>query len=177
MIETQQTVTINAGVDSVWDFARDIRRWANLLPGMQACTVIDDDNSHWTLKVGVGGLVRTVKVQVRVEQWDGPERVFFTYKLQGDPVQGGGSYLASRKGPHETEVVLQVRVEGGGAMAPMWEAMGRPLLPQFAKSFANQLKIEIEKAAAPEEAEGAGAEDSGGIATKIRGMFGKKAKN
>jgi len=30
-------------------------------------------------------------------------------------------------------------------MAPMWEAMGKPLLPQFAKAFANQLKDEIEK--------------------------------
>ena len=76
---------------------------------------------------GVGGLVRTVKVQVRVDQWDGPERVFFSYKLQGDPVQGGGSYHASRKAPQETEVALQVRVEGGGPMAPMWEAMGRPV--------------------------------------------------
>ena len=37
-------------------------------------------------------------------------------------------------------------------MAPMWEAMGRPLLPQLAKGFAGQLKAEIEKteAAAPQ---------------------------
>ena len=32
-------------------------------------------------------------------------------------------------------------------MAPMWEAMSKPLLPQLAKSFAEQLKAEIEKAA------------------------------
>ena len=32
-------------------------------------------------------------------------------------------------------------------MAPMWEAMGKPLMPQFAKSFAGQLKAEIEMAA------------------------------
>jgi carbon monoxide dehydrogenase subunit G len=151
VIETQQTVTIDAGIDRVWSVARDIRRWADLMPGMQDCTVVDDDNSHWTLKVGVGGLVRTVRVQVHVDQWDGPGRVLFTFKLQGDPVQGGGSYLACGKGPEETEMVLHVRVEGGGAMAPMWEAMGRPLLPQLAKAFADQLKAEIERevAAAP----------------------------
>jgi hypothetical protein len=33
-------------------------------------------------------------------------------------------------------------------MAPMWEAMGRPLLPQLAKGFAEQLKARIEEAAA-----------------------------
>lgn len=156
MIETEQTVTIHVGIDGVWTFARDIRRWASLLPGMQNCEIVDDDNSRWTLKVGVGGLVRTVRVQVHVDQWDGPERVFFTYKLAGDPVQGGGVYHAVRRGPQDTEVTLQVRVEGGGPMAPMWEAMGRPLLPQLAKGFAEQLKAAIEKeVAAPAAQEAA----------------------
>ena len=144
MIETEQTVTIRESIENVWSFARDIRGWAELMPGMQECDVIDDDNSRWILKVGVGGLVRTVKVQVRVDQWDGPERVFFTYKLEGDPVQGGGTYYATSIGPHETQVLLQVRVEGSGPMAPMWEAMGRPLLPQLAKAFAGQLRDRIE---------------------------------
>lgn len=147
MIETEQTVTIRESIDNVWAFARDIRGWASLMPGMQECEVIDDDNSRWTLKVGVGGLVRTVKVQVHVDQWDGPERVFFTYKLEGDPVQGGGSYLATATGPHETEVKLVVQVVGGGPMAPMWEAMGKPLLPTLAKGFAGQLRDKIEAAA------------------------------
>jgi carbon monoxide dehydrogenase subunit G len=147
MIETEQTVTIRESIENVWNFARDIRGWAELMPGMQECEVIDDDNSRWTLKVGVGGLVRTVRVQVRVDQWDGPQRVYFTYKLEGDPVQGGGSYYATPAGPRETQVQLNVRVEGSGPMAPMWEAMGRPLLPQLAKAFSGQLRDKIEAAA------------------------------
>lgn len=144
MIETEQTVVIAAGIDRVWDFARDIRGWASLMPGMQDCEVIDDDNSRWVLKVGVGGLVRTVKVRVHVSQWDGPGRVLFAYKLEGDPVEGGGSYTATAVGPAQTQVVLQVQVKGSGPMAPMWEAMGRPLLPQLAKGFANEFKERIE---------------------------------
>ena len=38
-------------------------------------------------------------------------------------------------------------------MAPMWEAMGRPLLPQLAKAFAAQLKAAIEQAAGAVPAE------------------------
>jgi carbon monoxide dehydrogenase subunit G len=145
MIETEQTVTIRSDIARVWEFACDIHGWASLMPGMQECEVIDEDNSRWTLKVGVGGLVRTVKVQVQVDQWDGPGRVFFTYRLVGDPVQGGGSYHATPGGPGETEVKLHVRVEGSGPMAPMWEAMGKPLLPQLAKGFAGQLRDKIEE--------------------------------
>jgi carbon monoxide dehydrogenase subunit G len=148
MIETEQTVTIRQAIENVWTFARDIRGWAGLMPGMQDCEVIDDDNSRWTLKVGVGGLVRTVKVDVHVDQWHAPSRVFFTYKLQGDPVQGGGSYHATATGRNETEVKLHVQVLGSGPMAPMWEAMGKPLLPQLAKGFAEKLRDRIEEQAA-----------------------------
>jgi carbon monoxide dehydrogenase subunit G len=144
MIDTEQTVVIDAAIGDVWNYASDINRWAALMPGMRECEVIDADDSKWTIKVGVGGLVRTVKVNVHVDQWDGPERVFFSYKLDGDPVQGGGTYVARPVGPTQTEVALTVRVEGGGPMAPMWEAMGKPLLPQLAKGFANQLKAAIE---------------------------------
>ena len=149
MIETEQSVTINAPIATVWDFARDIRRWADLMPGMKDCDVIDDDNSRWTLKVGVGGLVRTVRVNVHVDEWNGPGKVLFTYQLEGDPVSGGGTYTATSLSPHQTEVALAVRVSGSGPMAPMWEAMGKPLLPTFARGFAEQFRDKIEASAAP----------------------------
>jgi len=144
MIETEQVVAIQAPIERVWDYVRSIEGWASLMPGFQQCEVIDDNDSRWTLKVGAGGLLRTVNVHVHVDEWDGPERVTFSYRLAGDPVQGGGLYMARVLGSAETEVSLRVRVEGSGPMAPMWEAMGKPLLPKFAKAFADELKARIE---------------------------------
>lgn len=146
MIEAEHTIAIDASIDSVWDYVRDIRKWANLFPGCRECNVIDDDNSHWVIKVGAGGLVRTVNVLVHIEQWAGPEQVLFSYKLDAEPVVGSGSYTARRISDEETEIALQVRVEGSGSMAPMWEAVSRPLLPQLAKTFSARLKTEIETA-------------------------------
>lgn len=146
MIETEQTVTVRAPIAAAWDHARDIRRWAELVPGMQDCDLIDADNSRWVVKVGVGGLVRTVTVDVQVTRWAGPEAVDFTYRLKGDPVTGGGSYRAVPVS-EGTELTLALRVEGVGPMAPMWEAMGRPVLPQLAKAFAGQLRDGIEAGA------------------------------
>ena len=147
MIETEQSTLIDAAIDEVWTYVQDIRRWANLFPGCRECAVIDAHDSRWVLKVGAGGLVRTVNALVHVDRWDAPERVTFSFRLQGDPVEGSGAYVATRKEDRATEVTLQVRVEGSGPMAPLWEAMSRPLLPQLAKSFAAQLKAEIEKVA------------------------------
>ena len=145
MIETQQSVVIHAPIGDVWTYAKDVERWAEIMPGYQQCEIADEDNSRWVLKVGVGGLVRTVRVQVHVDEWAGPERVDFSFKLEGDPVSGGGSYRAVADGPDAAGVTLAVRVVGGGPMAPMWEAMGGPLLPRFALAFAEQLKARIEE--------------------------------
>lgn len=146
MIETEQSALVSAPIAAVWDYARDIARWAEIMPGYRECEIVDENDSRWTLKVGVGGLVRTVRVEVHVDEWNGPGLVRFTYKLQGDPVSGGGTYTARAVSPAETEISLRVRVEGSGPMAPMWEAMGKPLLPQFARSFADELKTRMGRA-------------------------------
>lgn len=144
MIEAEHTLVIDAPIDEVWNYVQDISKWANLFPGCRDCEIIDQHNSKWTMKVGAGGLVKTVNVLVHVDQWDGPGRVDFSYKLQSEPVVGSGTYSASRKSDIESEIGLQVRVEGSGQMAAMWEAMCKPLLPQMAKTFSDRLKTEIE---------------------------------
>jgi carbon monoxide dehydrogenase subunit G len=145
MIETTQSLLIEAPIDAVWDYVQDMRRWANLLPGCKECILEDAHNSRWILKVGTGGLVRTVKVLVHVDSWAGPGRVDFSYKLEGDPVEGSGAYIATVSSAFETQMTMLLRVKGSGPLAPMWEAMSRPLLPRLAKMFATQLKEAIEK--------------------------------
>ena len=146
MISAEHTLVIDTPITGVWDYVSDIRRWAKLFPGCQDCTVIDEHNSEWRLKVGAGGLVKTVKLRVQVERWDGPHRVDFSFTLVDDPVAGSGSYLAQAVDTHQTSVALKLNVAGSGPMAPMWEAVSRPLLPQLAKLFAGQLKNAIEQA-------------------------------
>lgn len=147
MIETEHVARIGADIHSVWRYVKDIRQWALLFPGCRECEVIDDHNSRWVIKVGAGGLVRTVNVLVHIDDWRGPGQVLFSYQLESDPVQGSGSYTAVATEDNETDISLKVQVQGSGSMAPMWEAVSRPLLPQLAKTFAERLKAEIEAAA------------------------------
>lgn len=127
------------------------------------------------MKVGAGALVRSVKVSVQVDRWAGPEEVDFTYKLAGDPVQGGGTYRAYSLAPNQTQMTLAVRVEGTGPMAPMWEAMGRPLLPKFARSFAEQFKAEVEQFAGVAQAAAIPRSRFAQFMEWIRKLFGRPA--
>ena len=146
MIETTQTVQVAAPIGATWAYAQDVERWAEIMPGYQSCEIVDADNSLWVLKIGVGAMVRTVKVEVHVSRWAGPEEVDFSFKLRGDPVTGQGTYRARAQGPALTELDLHVEVVGTGPLAPMWEAMGGPVLPKFSRSFAEELKGRIEAA-------------------------------
>lgn len=145
MIEASHTTAINASTDTVWDYVKHIEKWAALFPGCRECEIIDSDDSRWTLKVGAGGMVKTVTVLVHIDNWAGPDAVDFSFRLASEPVTGSGSFRSRQLGANATEICMGVQVSGSGAMAPMWEAMSKPLLPQLAKTFASQLKAEIEQ--------------------------------
>ena len=103
-----------------------------------------------TIGSGAGGLVKTVNVKVTVEQWNGPGEVLFSYLLESEPATGNGSYRAIAVTDGSSEIQLQVKVAGTGKLAPMWEAMSKPLLPKMAKSFSGRLKQQIESVATPQ---------------------------
>ncbi len=147
MIEAEHSIVIDSDINQVWDYVQDIRKWAMLFPGCKDCDVIDENNSKWLIKVGAGGLIKTINVLVNVSEWQGPERVNFNFKLESEPVEGSGSYRATSQADGNTAIQLQIKVTGSGQMAPMWEAMSKPLLPQMAKTFSSKLKIEIEQSA------------------------------
>ena len=144
MIQSEHTFVINTSIDQVWKYVNDIQGWASIFPGYQDCNLIDEDRTTWTIKVSAAGVTRTDKVQVHVEKWDGPTQVDFRFDVDDLPVEGNGAYIASAKSAHETEVSLKVCIIGSGPMAPMWEAVGTPMLPEFVKGFAAKLKAEIE---------------------------------
>lgn len=144
MIEASHAVVIDRSTVQVWDYVQDIRQWASLFPGCKECEVIDDHHSKWVVKVGAGGLVKTINVLVTVTEWRGPDAVEFTYQLESEPVVGSGSYRAIAQSDDSSEIRFHVVVEGSGSMAPMWEAVSKPLLPQMAKTFATKLKAAIE---------------------------------
>ena len=144
MMSAEHAVRVDAGIDDVWEYVKDMRRWASIVPSCQSCTVLDEDDSRWILKLGVGGMVRTVKLRVHVDEWAGPAAVHFSFDVEGDPVEGRGSYTAESLGADATEIRMEVHISGKGPVAQMWEAMGGPVLQQFARAFADELKARIE---------------------------------
>lgn len=144
MIEHEQGIAVRSSIQDVWDYVSDMRRWASSVPGCKNCEVIDEDRSIWTIKAGAGALIKTVKVNVLVEKWDAPTAVSFSFDIQNEPVRGDGSYSAVYTA-EGTELLLRLRIVGSGPMAPVWETLGKPIVPALAKSFVESLREQIEK--------------------------------
>ena len=147
MIEHQLTIGVDAPNEQVWAYVSDMANWASNMPGYRSFEVQGERDSRWTLKVGVAALVRTVNVLVHIDAWDEPDHVAFTYRLDNDPVDGEGTYHARVRDDGGTDLVLNIKINGQGPMAPAWEALARPILPKLAGGFAETLKAKIEEAA------------------------------
>jgi carbon monoxide dehydrogenase subunit G len=123
VIDADHTILVDAPIAGVWDYVKDIEKWAALFPGCKECVLIDNDNSRWTIKVGAGGMVKTVNILVHIDTWAGPEAVDFSFKLESEPVTGSGSFRSRTLSSVATEICMRLQVVGSGAMAPMWEAV------------------------------------------------------
>ena len=144
MLKNEYSFVVEQPLTDVWAFVEDIPRWASLFPGHQQCQLINKNDSLWTIKVSAAGVTRTDTVQVNVQNQNGPTQVDFTFEVNDLPVKGNGIYVAKDLNATQTEVTLSVNIIGSGPMAPMWEAVGTPLLPEFVKTFSNRLKAEME---------------------------------
>lgn len=144
MLEQTVRISIDESHTAVWAQVSDMSNWASNMPGYRSFELLTERESLWNLKIGFGSLVRTVKVRVFIQEWQGPDRVSFTFQLDNDPVDGDGSYTASAENPERTDVDLTIRINGQGQLAPMWEAMGRLMLPKMIRGFAQSLKTQIE---------------------------------
>ncbi len=194
MPEVEYTTTAKLPVDTIWDFVQEMDNWAPFVAGYQSHEKLSEKESTWTLKGDVGVMARTVKFQVLIEEWAGPERVTFSLKGLNEVMEGSGTFQLA---PYEDEtaapaagepapptggllsrlfaaiarffyglvhgraeraqsadagpaagtsrLTFHLRVDPGGPMAPMVNAMMKPMLTPAAEGLANQIMATLEK--------------------------------
>ena len=191
MAEVEYATTAKLPVETIWEFVREMDNWAPFLTGYQSHEKQSDDESIWTLKGDVGSMTRTVKFQVDVTEWAGPERVTFTLKALNEAVEGEGALLMERydaapaeaapaetiepglfsrvmtailrfffrrkygeteRGEHANaepgegmaKLTFKLRLDPGGPMAPMVNAMIKPAMLIAAEDLANKIVGHLE---------------------------------
>ncbi len=191
MAEVEYSTTARLPVETIWDFVHEMDNWARFLAGYQEHEKQGADDSVWLLKGDVGHLTRTLKFQVHVSEWAGPNRVSFDLKGMNEPMTGAGVFLMERyeeagaavtapapaakgwlgrlvesllrlvfrrrygqaergegadagPGVGMARMTFRLRLDPGGPMAPMINAMMKPAMAVAAEDLANRIIAELE---------------------------------
>jgi len=120
--EVEHSTTARLPVDAIWDFVQEMDNWATFVTGYESHQKHSENESTWVLKGDVGVLARTVKFQVTVDEWAGPERVEFSLKGLNEPMEGGGTFLLQS---YEDETAETPPAPGGGFFTRLFAAIAR----------------------------------------------------
>ena len=190
MPEVTYSTVMNLSVDKIWDFVQDMNNWAPFMTGYQSHEIKSDTQSIWTLKGDVGVLSRTVKLDVNITDWSGPNKVEFTLKGLNEDVTGGGTVtmepfgssaepapmveaprkglwhrfvawlmravlgekgerraeapqVPERLGPRASLLKFRLRMDAGGPMAPMINAMLGPACTEAVEALGGSIAAHL----------------------------------
>ncbi len=147
-MKLQQTCTITAARDTVWDFLMGIENIAHCLDGVQDVTRIDDDTYEGTLRVKVGPVSLGFQGSVYVEsrdraQWRGVIRAEAKDRKRGGSVRAHLEMELVATSPTVTEmqVALETHILGkiGEFGQPLIRKKTGALLADFAHKVSTQL--------------------------------------
>lgn len=144
MPEVHHPVVVASSLPDTWDFVKDMRNWAELMPGYQGMAIVDDVRSEWRVKGDVGILTKLVTLDVRIVDWAPLDHVDFTFVCREEPLTARGSLRAAASGADATMLDLFLAAEARGMLGPVVNALLAKVLPGMAADFADAIKRNIE---------------------------------
>lgn len=147
-MRVQQTVTVNAPRDVVWDFVTDPSRYCEFLDGATRWDVISDEERglgaryRMLLKVGsaeVGGLIEVV-------EWTPPTDMAWS-SVTGIDQRGRWRLRETSDGRTRLNFRFAYGVAGGGITAMIAERVAAPSLRRRLRRSLLNVKQEVEKRA------------------------------
>ncbi|QDP99587.1 SRPBCC family protein [Lysinibacillus fusiformis] len=137
------TVEVPVEIENVWDFVSNMEKWAKLVPGYSAHTMIDDKNSTWTFKGNVGVLKKTVEVEITILEWIAPSKVTFKLKGISDNFSGNGYFLAESIDAGNTKMTGFLEVTAGGLAGPVLNPIFKPIVPKATQMLTDRVANKI----------------------------------
>jgi carbon monoxide dehydrogenase subunit G len=152
--EIAKTFTVKAAPAAVWEFLTDPERVAKCLPGAAITGKVDERTWSGTMTVKVGPVQSSYKGKVVFEKVDAATRSAEIVATGMDVRGKGGADLrltssVLEKAPGETEVTTVSRVNVTGILAQMGRGMIQDVSDQMFQIFSQNMRNELESAAAP----------------------------
>jgi carbon monoxide dehydrogenase subunit G len=182
-VEFENTFTVNAPIEEVYDALLDVERVAPAMPGAKVLEKTSDDAYKVAIKVKLGPVTMTYRGDVTVVERD-PEKHAAVLDVKAKEARGQGSAnakvaMALEQADGSTRGTMNTTVQLSGKAA----AMSRGVIDDVSKRLVEQFAQNLEGiVAAPEEASGAEAarparDDSLDVGSLAGGMAADRARD
>ncbi|MGN7388940.1 CoxG family protein [Sporosarcina sp. SAFN-015] len=137
------TTELDLPIEKVWDFVKDMDRWAPLVPGYIEHEIINDKQSTWTFKGDIGIMQKTVKLQIDITEWTEPSLVTFDLTGLNENFAGNGYFKAEAISDSKTVMHGNLDITAKGVMGPMVNAILKSFVPKTAQDLTKAIAEEI----------------------------------
>lgn len=143
----EQTFTVQAPIQNLWNFLIDIERMSLCVPGAENVKALDDTHYEGTLKVKIGPIVASFQGQAELVQVEAPRRLV----AKGSAKDERSNSLASATfsadlrplAEDQTEIAYQVDVAIRGTLGNFGQGVMREVAKRMTAEFARCVETRL----------------------------------
>ncbi|MBP1971145.1 carbon monoxide dehydrogenase subunit G [Virgibacillus natechei] len=138
------TTELTIPIEQIWEFVRDMNKWAPLVPGYIDHDILNDSQSTWTFHVDLGILHRKISLKIDITKWQKPTKVTFDLTGLNEKFSGNGYFEAQTIDESTTKMTgnLDITAKGmkGSVINPVLKSYVPNMTEELTEAIANTLK-------------------------------------
>ncbi|MGM9986831.1 MAG: CoxG family protein [Bacillaceae bacterium] len=138
-------VELDLSINTIWDFVKDMDKWAPLVPGYIKHEIINDRQSTWEFKGDIGIMKKKVALKIDIKEWIEPTTVTFDLKGISENFKGNGYFKAEALSENKTKMTGCLDITAGGAMGPMINVILKNFVPKTATDLTTAIAEKIKE--------------------------------
>jgi carbon monoxide dehydrogenase subunit G len=130
-------------IHRIWNFVKDMDKWAPLIPGYIEHQKINDRQSTWKFRGDVGVVHKNVSLRVDITKWQEPTNVTFKLKGISENFVGGGYFEAEALSSSRTKMTGYLDITAKGMMGPVINKVLKSLAPKTTRLLCTAIADKI----------------------------------
>ena len=144
MPEAKKIFEVNATIEKVWGFLRDMKQVGSCVPGCEGVCIVNEKDTDWRVMVSFGPFTKTIIMRAHTTLENPPNKGEWT--ATGDDLYTKGSVELKKISEHKTEVTYWSSVSANGILAKLAEPIIKLKISADAAEFAERVKKKVEEA-------------------------------
>lgn len=134
---------LDVSIERIWDFVKDMNKWAPLVPGYIEHDILSETQSTWVFKGDIGIMQKTVKLKIDITEWIEPTRVTFNLTGINENFSGNGYFEAEKLSGEKTKMTGHLDITAKGMMGAMINAILKSFVPKTAEELTEAIGDKI----------------------------------